>query len=185
MKKFTVSLFMIMCLVLLCSSVQSITADHLAPDHTDPTFTLDNLIGVFKDGDLRDFNLIPAKDAEYQIHVQVEVRTVQGQLISITEDDYGYYIPHGLTDQTFKEKMGKKEIVVIDNKKYEKIQYTGIVDTTQALNNFQGLWRVQICENIIGYGYECIPVYQITTAPVSLIEEDVTTIQWTILRSIN
>ena len=184
MKKFALLLLVIVCFVLVSGSVEHIAADHLQPDHNNPTFTIDNLIGIFKDGNLGKFNLVPAKNTEYQIHVQVEVRNIQGELISISESDYGFYIPHGLTYQTFDEKMGEKETIIIDNKKYEKIQYAGIVDTTQALNNYQGLWRIQICENIVGYGFECIPVYQINTAPVSLTEEDITTIQWTILRSI-
>ena len=183
MEKLVLPLLVITCLIMF-SSIESIAANHLPPDHNDPTFTLDNLIGIFKDGDLGKFNLIPTKDTEYQIHVQVEVRSTEGNLISISESNYGYYIPHELTDRTFNEKMGKKETIIIDNKKYEKAQYTGIVDTEQALNNVQGLWRVQICENIVGYGYECIPVYQITTAPVALTEDDVVTNQWTILRSI-
>ena len=56
------------------------------------------------------------------------LRDADGGLISVTESTNGYYIPHDITDQSFDKCFGadicKKEIVVIDNKKYEKIQFT-------------------------------------------------------------
>ena len=41
-------------------------------------------------------------------------------LISVTETTNGYYIPHNITDEAFDYHFGKKEIVVVDNIKYEK-----------------------------------------------------------------
>ena len=70
---------------------------------------------------------VPIKNSEYQFHLQVTLRDADGMLISVTETTNGYYIPHDITDEGFDNCFGsnicKKEIVVVDNIKYEKIQY--------------------------------------------------------------
>jgi len=67
---------------------------------------------------------VPIKDAEYQFHLQMVLRDSDGRLISVTESTNGYYIPHAVTDEAFDYHFGKKEIVVVDNIKYEKVQFT-------------------------------------------------------------
>ena len=66
---------------------------------------------------------VPIKDAEYQFHLQMILRDSDGRLISVTESTNGYYIPHAVTDEAFDIHFGKKEIVTVDNIKYEKVQY--------------------------------------------------------------
>ena len=66
---------------------------------------------------------VPIKNSEYQFHLQVVLRDADGMLISVTETTNGYYIPHNITDEAFDYHFGKKEIVVVDNIKYEKVQY--------------------------------------------------------------
>ncbi len=66
---------------------------------------------------------VPIKDSEYQFHLQVVLRDADGKLISVTESTNGYYIPHDVTDKAFDYHFGKKEIIVVDNIKYEKVQY--------------------------------------------------------------
>ena len=63
-------------------------------------------------------------------------------MISVAEGMHGFVIPHQITDHVFDTLMGKKEIVTIDNIKYEKVQYTfsptleqRTVKTTQFLKN--------------------------------------------------
>ncbi len=67
---------------------------------------------------------VPIKNSEYQFHLQVSLRDADGMLISVTETTNGYYIPHNITDEAFDYNFGKKEIVVVDNIKYEKVQFT-------------------------------------------------------------
>jgi len=67
---------------------------------------------------------VPIKDAEYQFHLQMVLRDSDGRLISVTESTNGYYIPHAVTDEAFDYHFGKKEIVIVDNIKYEKVQFT-------------------------------------------------------------
>ena len=70
------------------------------------------------------FKPIPIKNSEYQFHLQVVLRDADGGLISITESTNGYYIPHDVTDQVFDNDFGEKEIIIVDNIKYEKVKFT-------------------------------------------------------------
>ena len=70
------------------------------------------------------FKPVPIKNSEYQFHLQVVLRDADGGLISITESTNGYYIPHDVTDQIFDNDFGKKEIIIVNNIKYEKVKFT-------------------------------------------------------------
>ena len=112
MKKFTVLLLSVVFVALIASSIQSISADHLEPG-----------IGIFS-GE-QEVSLIPTKNTNYQVYLQAVLRTGDGQLITIIEStETGAYIPHKISDHVFDTLMGKKEIVTIDNIKYERVQYT-------------------------------------------------------------
>ena len=67
---------------------------------------------------------VPIKDAEYQFHLQIILRDLDGRLISVTESTNGYYVPHDVTDEAFDHNFGEKEIVTVDNIMYEKVQFT-------------------------------------------------------------
>ena len=112
MKKFTMLLLSVIFVTLTAGSVQSVTADHSEPGE-----------GIFKDtGDV----VVQATwGSNYQIYLQTVHRNGDGQLISVSEgtSGNGYIIPHKVTDHVFDALMGKKEIVTIDNIKYEKVQY--------------------------------------------------------------
>ena len=69
------------------------------------------------------FKQIAIKNSEYQFHLQVVLRDADGGLISVTESTNGYYIPHDVTDKVFDNDFGEKEIVVVDDIKYEKVQF--------------------------------------------------------------
>ena len=166
-------------MTLTIGSIQSVSADHL---HFGGQ-------GIFKDANL--VNQASTKDSKYQLHLQVVVRNVQGQLISIAEANYGKFIPHEITDHTFNEKLGKKEIITINEMKYEKIQYLDTLDTKQLMGNisrtshFAGLWIIQLCGEVDEHGHRCLPVFQANTSQASITQDDVVTNQWTILREMN
>ena len=180
MKEFVILLLGFTLVTLIACPVQFVAADHLKPG-----------IGIYKDETT--LNLIPIRDSKYQIYLQVEVRNAQGQLVGIFEGTEGHLIPHEITDATFDEKMGKKEIITIDNIKYEKAVYKGQHDTKQLLSksghiispHFIGLWVIDLCGAVDGHEYRCVPVFQSNTAQVPITEEDIVTNQWTILRIID
>ena len=115
MKGFVIPLLGVTLVLLLTYSIESVTADHLEPGR-----------GIFNSEN--QVNLILDKDSKYRIHLIVEVRNAQGQLISVTEKTGGNVIPHKITDHVFDDLMGEKEIVTIDDIKYEIVQYSGKPD---------------------------------------------------------
>jgi hypothetical protein len=200
MKAFVIQLLSIIFVTLIAGSIQSVTADHLEPG-----------IGIFKDK--TEVELVTAQDSNYQVYLQTVLRNGDGQLISVTEGGIrGYVIPHKVTDHIFDTLMGKKEIVTIDNIKYEKVQYTFSPTVEQRTEKIYPIfeeihieyvveedvlaqmkeeirdyyrWQIHYCATFEGHVYTCIPVFQ-TFAVVELVTyTDVVTHQWTILRVLN
>ena len=127
---------------------------------------------------------VSIKNSEYQFHLQVILRDGDGRLISVIETINGYYIPHDITDEAFDYYFGKKEIVVVDNRKYEKVQYTEkySLDLPLKLMFF-------IPANIkVSYGTEIVMVdaniFQAFVPLVYLEDNTVINTQWTILREL-
>ena len=178
MKEIVILLLGTIFILLLADSTESVTADHLEPGE-----------GIFKNEN--QINLVSIKDSKYQAYLQIEVRNAQGQLISITETTHVKHIPHKITDDVFDTMLGKKEIITIDNVKYEKIQYTGMLDIEQLLppskkpSHFIGNWVISLCKIFDKHGYTCIAPWQANSSFVSLEEDDVVKNHWTILRIIN
>ena len=111
MKKFTMPLLSVIFVTLIAGSVQSIAADHLEPGQ-----------GIFVDD--AEVNLATTEDSNYQVYLQMVLRNGDEQLINVTESTAnGAYISHEITDHVFDTLMGEKEIITIDNIKYEKVQY--------------------------------------------------------------
>jgi len=172
-------LLSIVFVALIACSVQSVTADHLESDD-----------GIFIDENR--VNLVPDTDSKYQVHLQVEVRNAQGQLISVSEAVYGKYLLHEITDYVIdtesRDFFGEKEIIIIDNIKYEKVQYTVTREAYQLSNyssSFMTSWRVDINADIVGHGLTSITLFQAISPQYLIAEDDVLTFHWTILRIIN
>ena len=178
MKEFVIPLLGTIFVLLLVNSTESVAADHLEPGE-----------GIWKDENR--VNLVTTKDSKYQVHLQVEVRNAQGQLISISETSHVNHIPHEITDNTFNTMLGKKEIITIDNVKYEKVQYVGTLDIEQLLppskrpSHFIGNWVISLCQVFDKHGYDCVAPWQANSSFVSLEEDDIVKNYWTILRIIN
>ena len=200
MDKFIIVLLSIISIALIASSAQSVVADHLEPGE-----------GIYKD--YGDVNLVTTQDSEWRVNLQTILRTGDGQLINITESTAGAaYIPHKITEHVFDTLMGEKEIVTIDDIKYEKVQYTY---TPSLEHRFMGLypifseyydlefestpeareqmneqkdfsaWKIHYCATFEGHGFSCLPIFQDLVPNMTLEKHDVITHQWTILRIIN
>jgi len=198
MKVFLIQLLSITFVLLIVGSIQSVTADHLEPGQ-----------GIFKDEIAVEST--PTNDSNYQIYLQTVLRNEDGQLINVAEGMYGFVIQHQVTDHVFDTLMGKKEIITIDNIKYEKVQYTfsptleqrtvkhytifeeipikydldkNTLALMKELRDYHS-WKIHYCATLEGHGYACIPVFQ-TFVDVRLVTPaDVVTHQWTILRVLN
>ena len=179
MKKFVIPLLGTIFVLLLVDSTESVAADHLEPGE-----------GIWKDENR--VNLVTTKDSKYHVHLQVEVRNAQGQLISVSGAVYGKYLLHEITDYIIDtEKLdffGEKEIIIIDNIKYEKVQYTVTREAYQLPNyssSFMTSWRVDINADIDGHGLTGITLFQAIIPQYHVAEDDVLTFHWTILRELN
>jgi hypothetical protein len=200
MKKSTVVLSSIVFVILIGCSVQSVAADHMEPG------------GIYKN--YGDVNLVSTtQESKWQVNLQVIIRTADGQLINVTESTgSAAYIPHKITDHVFDTLMGEKEIVTINNTKYEKVQYRY---TPTLEHRFMGLypifsenydlefkstpearekmhehkdfsmWKIHYCATFEGHGFSCIPIFQDLVPTMTLAQHDVVTHQWTVLRILN
>ena len=200
-KKFMVLLLGGIFIVLMADSIQSISADHTEPG-----------IGIFQDEWL--VTLIETQNTNYLVYLQIQVRNGDGQLINVTESTKsGAYIPHELTDHVFDTLMGQKEIVVINNIKYEKVQYTytpslefravllypifseidfsleiGAERTAKmhSKNQEYAHWKIDYCATFGGsHGTSCVPIFQVLVPNMTVEPDDTVTQYWTILRQIS
>ena len=178
MKEIVTLLLGIIFILLLADSTESVTADHLEPGE-----------GIFKNEN--QINLVSIKDSKYQAYLQIEVRNAQGQLISITETTHVKHIPHEITDDVFDTMLGKREIITIDNIKYEKMRFEGIHDIEQLIppskrpSQFIGNWFIEVCQVFDNHGYVCVTPWRANSAFVYIEEDDIVKNYWTILRIIN
>ena len=199
MKKFTIVLLSVAFVTLIAGSMGFVAADHLESGQ-----------GVYVDAGK--VNLVVSTDTKFQIYLQAVIRNEDGQLINVTENTVtGAYIPHKITDDVFDTLMGKKEIITIDNIKYEKVQYTytptleqrfvGLYPiyteialeftyeestfTKMQVDKDYSLWKIHHCATFKGHGYDCIPLFQVLVPTMTLQTGDVLTQQWTILRMLN
>ena len=199
MKGFVIPLLGVILVLLLTYSVESVIADHLEPGD-----------GIFTE--YGTVNLDTTKDSKWQVNLQLVIRTGDGQLINVTEGtDNAAYISHKITDHVFDNLMGEKEIVTIDDIKYEKVQYTftptfeqrfmglypiyteiilevtfeGDALTKMQIDRDYSLWKIHHCATFRGHDYDCIPVFQVLVPTMTLEPDDVVTQHWTILRELN
>ena len=199
MNKLTIVLLSVAFVTLIAGSMGFVAADHLESGQ-----------GVYVDDGK--VNLVVSIDTKFQIYLQAVIRNDDGQLINVTENTVtGAYIPHKITDDVFDTLMGEKEIVTIDDIKYEKVQYTyaptleqrfiglypiyteialeftyeeGTLTKMQRDKDYS-LWKIHHCATFKGHGYDCVPVFQVLVPTMTLQTGDVVTQQWTILREMD
>ena len=199
MKKFIIILLSVAFVTLIAGSMGFVDADHLEPGQ-----------GIYVDHG--EVNLVVSTDTNYRVYLQAVIRNEDGQLVQVVEStSTAAYIPHKITDDIFDTLMGKKEIITVDNIKYEKVQYTHTPTLEQrfiglypiyteialeftyqeeTLTKMQrdrdySLWKIHHCATFKGHGYDCIPVFQVLVPTMTLQTGDVLTQQWTILRMLN
>jgi hypothetical protein len=180
--------------VFIVASIQSTSADHLELGGK----------GIFAGPE--DANLDYLGDSKYKIHLQVVVRDSQGALVSVLETTSGEYLPNEITDGLFDQKFGEKEIVTVDDVKYEKVRITDTPTLEQRLVGLYPIlsekpmeiniqtskapewasnWMIHYCADFKGHGLTCVPIFTTFAATAALTEGDVVVNQWTILRELS
>jgi len=196
MKRFTKILLGAIFVALIACSIQSVSADHESDK------------GIFKNES--EVNLADTKNTNYQVYVQAVHRNGDGHLISVIESTANAgHISHKLTDDIFDTLLGKKEIVIIDNIKYEKVRYTFsptleqrtektypifeefpieyVVEEDARVQMKEDIrdyyrWIIHYCATFKGHVYTCIPMFQSFVPVEHVTYTDIITHQWTILR---
>ena len=205
MKVFLIQLLSITFVLLIIGSIQSVTADHLDPGK-----------GLFKDEAKTE--IAKTEDSNYRVYLQTVLRNADGQLIGVIHEPggglHGWVIPHKVTDHVFDTLMGEKEIVTIDNIKYEKVQYTftptleqrtvkhypifeeipikheldkyTLTQMKEGIRDYHR-WKIHYCATFfeLGHPYVCLSVFQSFNTVYHVEPTDVVTHQWTILRVLN
>ena len=201
MKVFLIQLLSITFVLLITGSIQSVTADHLEPGK-----------GIFKDKAV--VELTKTEDSNYRVYLQTVLRNGDGQLIGVihgsTDGLRGWVIHHKIIDHVFDTLMGEKEIVTIDNIKYEKVQYTFTPTLEQRTIKYYPIfeeipikyeldkntlalmkelrdyhsWKIHYCATFfeLGHSYICLPIFQSFNVVYHVDPTDTVTHQWTILR---
>ena len=175
LEKFTGMLLGTILVVFIIGFTQPVFSDHLLDGQ-----------GVFLEEDR--VNLITSKDSKYQIHLQVEIRDSDDQLISVSEIDRGEFIPHEITDEAFNHGFPKKEIIIVNGMKYEKGQLTRVLTAAEVLKStpkestFVGQWWFAICGEFVGHSHTCIPVFSVTDSLAYVESDDIVKQKWTVLR---
>ena len=159
-------------MVLIACSVQSISADDLEPNQE-----------IFKGEKHVTFS--STEDSKYLIHLQIIVRNTQDQLVSVSETDGATYLTHEITDYVFDKMLGKKEIIIIDNMKYQKIHHTQIYDDWTLEGNLYDDVHTAWYVNFSLVQDEWHMAFATATSNLSLEEDDVVTVHWTILRELD
>ena len=133
-----------------------------------------------------EYKQVPLRNSEYQVHLQVVVRDASGGLISVTESTNGYYTAHEITDEAFNYCFGpnicKKEIVIIDNKKYEKVLFAQKYGMDSSLPKLQFKIRAIIQEENVMVDKNLFSVW---TPLVWMEVGDVIDTKWNIFREFN
>ena len=191
MKGFVILLLGVIFVALITSSLPSSAVDDLGGNNV-----------ISEDADK--LNIVPTKSPEYKIYLHVIVRNAQDQLVSVSETMDGGYFAHEITDYAFDHSLplvsgvdiksdatvlpptGKKEIIIIDNMKYEKVQYSD----SYMFNSEKELttkWALNECgEHVRKYMDGWARIFGTATITVVYLEmDDVITTNWTILRELN
>ena len=125
-------------------------------------------------------------DSEYIMHIQLEVRNAQEQLVSVTESIFGN---HELSDHVFDSLVAQKEIITIDGIEYEKVQLEISSESPDMADAFPGHeYGKTLQYNLCGVSehdkLSCVTFdssrYWALTEP-----GDVSTAIWTILRPVD
>ena len=201
MKKFNIGILGLVVFTLTVSSVQAIHGDHLELGQ-----------GIFKDRS--QVNIITTENTKYQIYLQLSIRNSDGQLINVTESTAnGSVIPYKMSDYVFDTLMSEKEIITINNIKYEKGQWKFNPTLEQRFVGFYAIyselsielvseygddtakmyesekdfshWKIHYCGTFEGHGITCIPVFQVLVPTMTLEPSDKVEQQWTILRELD
>ena len=128
-------------------------------------------------------------NSKYIVSIQVEVRNVQNELVSVTESRFGEHIQHKIPNHVFDSSISQKEIVIIDGIEYEKVQFSVTSkssDMTDAppAREYDNSLQFSLCGISDNDKLSCITL-QSAKYWVLTDEGDTTTSTWSVLRVVD
>ena len=219
MKKLTILLFGAVMFALITGYIESVSADHdedsggIFHAMDEVAWEQRNVLGSFSCG-WTNFEPEFCSKFQYQIHLQTVIRNGDGHLINVNESTSTAYIPHKKTDEIFDQVFPEKEIVTIDDIKYEKAQFSFTPDLEQRYvslypvysevgriqiefsdesvtkmhekNKMYTNWKLHYCDDVgKEHGMQCVAIFFCLVPTVTLEPSDTVTQRWTILRAMN
>ena len=123
-----------------------------------------------------DLLVLSPDEQKYDVHLQVQVRTHDDQLVSIIEGTQSEYLPFNLTDE-FLNRYPIDKIVEKNGQDYEMRQLTFRNDQVDE-RTYGHIQLNTLCKTVYG----CVHVFAEKTASILVHKGDYTVYQWTIHR---
>ena len=123
-----------------------------------------------------DLMVLSPDEQKYVVHLQIQVRTHDDQLISVTEGTQSEYLPFNLTDE-FLNRYPIDKIVEKNGQDYEMRQLTFRNDQVDE-RTYGHIQLNTLCKTVYG----CVHVFAEKTASILVHKGDYTVYQWTIHR---
>jgi len=125
-----------------------------------------------------DLLVLPPDQQKYDVHLQVQVRTHDDHLVSVTEGIQSEYLPSNLTDE-FLNEYPIIQIIEKDGQDYEMRQITHRTDVVNE-RSFGHIQLNALCKTIHG----CVHVFAEKTPSILVHNDDYMISQWTIYRMV-
>ncbi len=123
-----------------------------------------------------DLLLLSEEDEKYYVHLQVQVRTEQGELVSVTENTQSEYLPFKLTDK-FLNNYPVIKIIEKNGRDYEMRQITHETDVSSE-KAYGHIQLNTLCKTVEG----CVNVFAGKTPSILVVDGNYIITQWTIYR---
>ena len=123
-----------------------------------------------------DLSVLSAEDEKYYVHLQVQVRTEQDELVSVTENTQSEYLPFKLTDK-FLNDYPVIKIIEKNSREYEMRQITHKTDVTTE-KTYGHMQLNILCKTVEG----CVHVFAGKTPSILVENGNYMITQWTIYR---
>ncbi len=132
---------------------------------------------------------VHASDIEYLLYVHLEVRNSQGYLVGIIESRASQYTQGQIPDHIFNSIIAKKEVIMLDGIKYEKVQFENSSKIKDLINSpdaqrYDPMFRYALCATSVQDELKCINLEH-NGYWILMEEGDNVTVKWTVLRVID
>jgi len=135
----------------------------------------------------RAFDTIPIsliENSKYLGHALIKVKNFDGMLVSVVNLKLSHYRPHPIVDE-YLQLFPVKEVIVIDEKKFEKREIVIVKDYSQEIQVYGYGYGSHIMLNEPRYFSEPFLIFAGLSHAYAFEGGDTVTVVWTVLKSID